>query len=95
MARKILSNYRFMSFRLALIKSKEKKNVILGMHTVYYRRSSLSSVLNWNKLMEFQPDIFVTLNFTANVVELADNLVVNAILRNCTTKGYGRHRSFF
>lgn len=42
-------------------KSKEKKNVILGMHAVYYRRSSLFSVLNWNKLMEFQPEIFVTL----------------------------------
>ena len=41
--------------------SKEKKNVILAIHAVYYRRSSLFSVLDWNKLMEFQPEIFVTL----------------------------------
>ena len=41
--------------------SKEKKNVILAMHAVYYRRSSLFSVLDWNKLVEFQPEIFVTL----------------------------------
>ena len=42
-------------------KSKEKKKVILGMHTVYYRRSSLYSVHDWSRLGEFQPDFFITL----------------------------------
>jgi adenylate kinase len=44
-----------------LIESEGKKNVILAMHATYYRRSSLLSVLDWTKLEEFRPEIFITL----------------------------------
>jgi hypothetical protein len=44
-----------------LVRSEGKKNVILAMHAVYYRRSSLFSVLDWTKLKEFGPEIFITL----------------------------------
>lgn len=41
--------------------SEGKTNVILAMHAVYYRRNSLFSVLDWTKLKEFEPEIFITL----------------------------------
>ncbi|TET20066.1 hypothetical protein E3J74_04455 [Candidatus Bathyarchaeota archaeon] len=56
-------------------KSKEGKNAILGMHTVYYRRSSLFSVLDWSKLKEFQPDFFITL--IDNVHSIKDRIYNN------------------
>jgi len=40
--------------------SERKENVILAMHAVYYRRSSLFCLLDWKRLAEFKPDIFVT-----------------------------------
>ena len=60
-AEKDLLNAKNKTLDRIIKESKEKKNVILAMHAVYYRRSSLFSVLDWNKLMEFQPEIFVTL----------------------------------
>jgi len=44
-----------------LVESKGRTNVILAMHAVYYRRNSLFSVLDWTKLKEFEPEIFITL----------------------------------
>lgn len=60
-AEKDLLNAKNKTLDRIIRESKEKKNVILAMHAVYYRRSSLFSVLDWNKLKEFQPEIFVTL----------------------------------
>jgi len=44
-----------------ITESEGRENVILAMHTVYYRSGSLFSVLDWTKLSEFKPDIFITL----------------------------------
>jgi len=60
-AEKELLNAKNKTLKRIIRESKGKKNVILAMHAVYYRRSSLFSVLDWTKLMEFQPEIFVTL----------------------------------
>jgi len=60
-AEKDLHNAKNRTLDRIIRESKEKKNVILAMHAVYYRRSSLFSVLDWTKLMKFQPEIFVTL----------------------------------
>jgi adenylate kinase len=40
---------------------KDKENVILGLHAVYYRRNSFRHVIDWSKLKEFRPDLIVTL----------------------------------
>jgi len=36
-------------------------HILLAMHSTYYRRSSLYSVIDWSKLREFKPDLFITL----------------------------------
>jgi adenylate kinase len=40
---------------------KDKENVILGLHAVYYRKNSFRHVIDWQKLREFRPDLIVTL----------------------------------
>ena len=57
----ILLNAKNRTIEKLISESEGKENIILGMHTVYYRRSSLFSVLDWKKLKEFKPDMFVTL----------------------------------
>jgi hypothetical protein len=57
------------------IRSKGKKNIILAMHVVYYRRSSLFSVFDWNKLREFEPELFVTL--TDDVYSIKNRIGIN------------------
>jgi len=41
--------------------SEGNENVILGMHSSYYRKNSLFSVIDWNKLREYKPNLFITL----------------------------------